>query len=67
MRNLIENRILALLENPQKADKEFFNAKEYLTPADKEIVLSITGGDIFTYKISELLDQFLSYLSLIHI
>jgi hypothetical protein len=61
MQEIINNRISTLFENPQKADKEFFNSKEYLTPADKEIVLSITGGDIFTYKIAELLDQFLAY------
>jgi|GEM_PF-2050066 len=61
MKRLIENRIKLLFENIQKADKEFFNAKEYLKPEDRELVLSITGGDVFTYKISELLDQLLSY------
>jgi len=50
-----------LFENVQKADKEFFNAKEYLKPEDRELVLSITKGDVFTYKVAELLNQFLSY------
>lgn len=61
MKELIRHRVQLLFENLQKADKEFFNAQDYLTAEDRELVLSITGGDTFTYKVSEYMNQFLSY------